>query len=213
MIWIQLPWVHSVQQIRIHEEIKWMCRSVTLDHQVLPNGWSQKFLSRHFCSPRGFYLLSIHYLLYRRGDHNTPFTVKSMRQTKTKLLVAFSFIITYLLPLLNSCKAPVALPAEYPRLALAVTITHAGGGTGSEQGSTVNSFLITDGWFISRVCECTDQNYSHLIFPLNTCLTIKEMNIMRGRINSPEKQNITLPAASSALPTCFHVHFWMAQQV
>lgn len=146
MILIQLPWVHSVQQIRIREGKKWTCRSVNLDHQALPHGWNQKFLSRHFCSPRGFYLLSIHDLLYGRGDHNT---VKSMRQTKTKLLVAFSFIITYayityLLPLLN-CVRPqwLYLPNTPDWLWLLLSLMP----EKSQAVSRIHCQLISDYWW------------------------------------------------------------------
>lgn len=56
------------------------------------------------------YLLSTHDLLYGRGYHNKPFTVKSMRQPKTKLLEAVPLAIIYvctiyLLPLLD-CERP-----------------------------------------------------------------------------------------------------------
>lgn len=97
---------------------------------------SQQTLQQH--------LLSMHDLLYGRGYHNKPFTVKSMRQPKTKLLEAVPLAIiyvctTYLLPLLH-CERPqrLSLPARHPGWLWLLLLTHASGVTGSEQGFTIS---------------------------------------------------------------------------
>lgn len=96
------------------------------------------------------YLLSTHDLFHGRGYYNKPFTVKIMRQSKTKLLEAVPLTVInvcslYLLLLLD-CERPwcLSLPARYSGWLWLLLFTHARGAAGSEQGFTISSFLITD---------------------------------------------------------------------
>lgn len=96
------------------------------------------------------YLLNTHNLLYGRGYHDKPFTVKSMRQPKTKLLEAVPLTViyvctTYVLPLLD-CERPqwLSLPVRYPGWLWLSLFSPSRGVAGSKQRFIISSFLITD---------------------------------------------------------------------